>query len=56
MFHYFISEAEGVCGASEPGYVAAYSYWVWSVMSGLAGFMSIVSGMTVGVMSCGAPP
>ena len=56
MSHYFVSEAKGVCGASVSGYVAVYSDWVWSVMSGLAGFISIVSGMTIGVMSYGVPP
>ena len=56
MSHYFISEAEGVCGASVPGYVETQSGYVRLVMFGPVGFAVSVSGMTVIVMCCGAPP
>ena len=56
MIHHFISEAEGVCGASVPGHVATQSGQVWLVVFGPAGFTVSVSGMMVIVMCCGAPP
>ena len=56
MIHYFIGEAEGVCGASVPGFVATQCDYVWPVMFGLAGLIIGVPSMTVIVMRYGAPP
>ena len=56
MIHHFIGEAEGVCGASVPGYVATQSGCVCLVVFGPGGFAVSVSGMTVIVMCCNTPP
>ena len=55
MIHYFVSEAEGVCGASVPGYVAMQFELVWVVVFGPAELVVSVSGMTVIITRCGAP-
>ena len=56
MIHYFVSEAEGVCGASVPGYVATQVRLIWVAMFGPAGFVDGVSGVTVVVARWGTPP
>ena len=56
MIHYFVREAEGVCGASVLGYVATLVGLVWVAMFGPAGFVDDVSGVTVIVARWGAPP
>ena len=43
MIHYFVSEAEGVCGASVPGYVATQLKLVWVAVFGPAGLVDNVS-------------
>ena len=55
MIHHFVSEAEGVCGASVPGYVATHLELVWVAVFGLAGLVD-VSGVTVIIAHWGAPP
>ena len=56
MIHYFVSEVEGVCGASVPSYVATQFRLVWVAMFGPAGLVDDVSGAAVIVARWGAPP
>ena len=56
MIHHFISEAEGVCGASVSGYVATQFELVWVAVFGPAGLVYGVSVATVIVACWGAPP
>ena len=56
MTHHFISEAEGVCGASVPGYVATQVELVWVAVFGSAGLVDDVSGLTVIIVRWGAHP
>ena len=55
MIHHFVSEAEGVHGASVPGYVATQFELVWAAVFVLAGLVDNVSGVTVIVACWGAP-
>ena len=55
MIHHFVSEAEGVCGASVPGYVATQLELVWVAVFGPAGLVADVSGATI-IARWGAPP
>ena len=56
MIHHFISEAEGVRGASVPGYVATQFELVWVAVFGPTGLVDSVSGVTIIVTYWGAPP
>ena len=56
MIHYFVSEAEGVRGASVPGYVATQVELLWVAMFSPTGLVEGVSGVTVIVASRGVPP
>ena len=56
MIHHFVGEAEGVCGASMPGYVATQFELVWVAVFGPAGLVDNVSGMMVIIARWGAPP
>ena len=56
MIHYFVSEAEGVCGASVPGYMATQFELVWVGVFGSAGLVDDVSGTTIIVARWGVPP
>ena len=47
MIHHFVSEAEGVCGASVLGYVATQFELVWLAVFGPAGLVDSVSGVMV---------
>ena len=56
MIHYFVSEAEGVRGASVPGNVATLVELLWVAMFGPTGLVEGVSGVTVVVACRDAPP
>ena len=56
MIHHFVSEAEGVRGASVPGYVATQFELVWVAVFGPARLVDSVSGVTVIVACWGMPP
>ena len=56
MIHHFVSEAEGVCGASVPGYVATEVGLVWVAVFGPAGLVDDISGAMVTVARWGVPP
>ena len=56
MIRHFVSEAEGVRGASVPGYVATQFELVWVAVFGPAGLVDDVSGVMVIVARWGTPP
>ena len=56
MIHYFVREAEGVCGASVPGYVATLVGLFWVAMFGPTGLVDDVSGAAVIIAHWGTPP
>ena len=56
MIHYFVNEAEGVCGTSVPGYLATQLELVWVVVFGTTGLVDDVSGATIIVARWGTPP
>ena len=55
MFHYFISEAQGVCGASMSGSVTTQFGWSWSAVFGPDRLVFIVSDVAAVVARWGAP-
>ena len=56
MIHHFVTEAEGVRGASVLGYVATQFELVWLAVFSPAGLVDSVSGVTVIVACWGTPP